>query len=781
MLYLTNEDMIMNMQIWMREPARHWEEALPLGNGRLGAMLFGGGREERIALNEETFWSGYPRETDRAGAADHYPRARDLALKGDFSGAQALVEDRLLGGFTQSYLPLGDLLLRHRGEGEARKLIRRLRLDRAAHETEYELNGVRYTRTAFVSYPDQALFLRVAADRPGALNLDALLETSLRGRLEAREDQAWLDLQAPSNVVPSYISCDDPIRYEDAPEKRGMRARVLITMTAEGGKVSPCPGGLRAEGADAVEIRLFARTSFNGFARQPFVDGLDEKRLCREDADRAAAIGWTAALSRHTADHQALFGRVALTLGDGRYDHLPTDERLRAAREDDAGLCALLYQFGRYLLIASSRPGGEPANLQGIWSQDPRAIWSCNYTININTQMNYWAAEQAALPELCQPLFQLIADLCQTGSRTARVHYGARGAVAHHNTDLWRLANPVGEQYRGFAGCAFWPLGLGWLLRHLMEHDRYDPDDRFLREQALEPHRLAARFFLDTAVEDREGFLTIAPAVSPENQFWDQGQKCRVSARAAMTTQIMREVWENYLLILRRLGLDEPMAREAEAALAKLAPLQTGSRGQALEWEKEYAEPEPDHRHISHLYALYPGESTDETLQAAARQSLLLRGDEGTGWSLAWKTAAWARLGDGGHALRLLRRQLQPVEAGTACNLNHGGSYISLLDAHPPFQIDGNFGACAAIGQMLLQERDGRIVLLPALPSAWKTGSVRGLRASGGGGVTVDFDFSDGRLTCLTVRRSGNSEVRLRGSGEEWVIPAGGAGEWRLI
>ena len=769
----------MEMQIWMREPAKHWEEALPLGNGRMGAMLFGCGREERIALNEETFWSGYPKETNRIGSAADYGQARELALKGDFPGAQKWVEDKLLGEFTQSYLPLGDLMLCHHGSGEAQTLTRRLRLDQAVHETEYVLNGVRYTRTAFLSYPDQALFLRVTADRPGALNLDARLRTPLRATTESKDKEAWMDIQAPSNVVPSYLSCDHPIQYEDTPEHRGMRARVLVSMTAEGGKVLPCPGGLRAEGADVVEIRLFARTSFNGFERQPYVDGRDEKDLSRKDAEKTAGLDWASALARHLADHQALFGRVSLTLGDGRYEHIPTDERIRAGQKDDVGLCALLYQFGRYLLIASSRPGGEPANLQGIWNQDARAIWSCNYTININTQMNYWAAEQAALPELCQPLFQLIADLCKTGQRTAQIHYGAWGATAHHNTDLWRLSNPVGEQYRGFAGCAFWPLGLGWLLRHLMEHDRYHPDEKFLREWALEPHRLAVRFFLDTAVADQDGYLTIAPAVSPENQFWDQGKKCRVSARAAMTTQIMGEVFKNYLLILRRLKLNEPLAQEAEAALKKLSPPQIGSKGQLLEWEKEYEEAEPEHRHISHLYALYPGESMDEKLCMAARKSLLARGDEGTGWSLAWKAAAWARLGDGDHALRLLRRQLQPVEAGTACNLHHGGSYISLLDAHPPFQSDGNFGACAAIGQMLLQERDGWIVLLPALPTAWKTGSVRGMRAPGD--ITVDFDFSDGLLTYLAVRKGGSGETRLRGNGREWVIPSGSKGDWRLI
>lgn len=763
--------------IWMRSPARHWEEALPLGNGRLGAMAFGGGREERLALNEETFWSGFPRDTNREGAAAYYPKARELALNGQLPEAQALAEEKLLGQFTQSYLPLGDLLLTHPGAQEAESLTRRLSLDEAVHETTYRLDGVQYTRQVFVSFPDQALFLRLTADRPGAIRLHIRLATPLRGRLHRAENQILLDVQAPSNVVPSYIRSDGPITYEEAPEKRGMRARTAVWVKPTGGRVSPWGDGLLVENADCLELRLTARTSFNGYDQHPFLEGRDEQALCQADMNRVFSLSWETALARHLADYQALYRRVSLTLGDGRYDALPTDERLLSGREDDAGLCALLFQFGRYLLIASSRPGGEPANLQGIWNQDARAIWSCNYTININTQMNYWAAEQAALPELCQPLFRLIRELCETGKRTARIHYGAGGAAAHHNTDLWRLSNPVGETYHGFAGCAFWPLSLGWLARHLMEHDRYQPDDAFLREQALPVYRLAVRFFLDAAVEDGDGYLTIAPATSPENQFIIGERNCRVAARAAMTTEILREAFTNYLHILARLHLSEPMAREAADAIKKLAPRQIGSRGQLLEWEKEYRETDPHHRHISHLYALYPGESTDAALADAARASLLLRGDEGTGWSLAWKTAAWARLLDGEHAYRMLRRQLEPVEAGSACNLHRGGSYISLLDAHPPFQIDGNFGACAAIGQMLMQEREGWLVLLPALPAAWKEGSVRGLR--GPGGVAADFDFADGRVTRLTLRRSLPREIRLRANGQEFILPPGEPGEWQ--
>ena len=753
----------MNKELWYRSSAQRWEEALPIGNGRIGAMVFGGGRVERMALNEETLWSGYPRQTDRVGAAAHYAQARDLALAGRLIEAQSLIDDKLLGAFTQSYLPLGDMTIAHTGDREARDLVRRLSLSDAIHETCYRLGEARFTREAFVSHPAQALLVRLSADRPGAINIDVSLSSALRGACRAEGGRLVLDVLAPSDVVPSYIDCDNPVTYLPEPERKGMRARAVLTATAIGGRIEARGETLSIRDADSVELRLVARTSFNGYDRQPFVDGRDEKALCEADLERLLGLTWRAALEAHVADHRRLFDRVDLALGDDRYDDLPTDARIRGQYDDDDGLCALLFHYGRYLLIASSRPGGEPANLQGIWNQDLRAIWSCNYTININTQMNYWAAEAVNLPELCEPLFRLIGDLCVTGQRTARAHYGVGGAVSHHNTDIWRLSNPVGERHAGFGGFAFWPMSLGWMLRHLMEHDRYSPDDVFLRDRALPLYRLVARFYLDVAVPDGEGALTIAPASSPENHFLYEGRRCGVAARSAMTTTIMREVLEDYLHILNRLRTTEPMSAEARSALDRLPPLKVGSRGQLMEWDAEYEEAEPHHRHISHLYALYPGESADAVIREAARQSLLLRGDDGTGWSLAWKTAAWAALGDGNHAHSLLRRQLRPVEAGTACNLEHGGSYISLLDAHPPFQIDGNFGICAAIARMLVTGQGSDIDILPALPDAWRHGHAAGLRAPGG--VTLDFDFDDGRVTRLTVSRKRPAAIDVHVNG----------------
>jgi alpha-L-fucosidase 2 len=748
--------------LWYKRPAAHWEEALPLGNGRLGAMVFGDSAHERLALNEDTLWSGYPADRNNPDAARLYPEAQRLALEGKLHEAQRLIEDKMLGGFTQSYLPLGDLLIDFAQDGPMEDYRRALNLSDAVHTTEFSRGGARHKMECFISHPARALFLRLTADRPGALSFALRLKSRLRCSARAEGNRIDLDALAPSNVVPSYLDCADSIQYEEEPARRGMRCRATALVRAEGARVTAEGGALRVEGATEAVVILAARTSHSGFDRHPYLDGADEIDRCERDLAALKDLSYEEAKRAHIRDHRAFFDRAALSLGGDKYANLPIDERLRLLPEhpDDHAIYAYVFDFARYLMIAASRPGTQPMNLQGIWSQDLRAIWSCNHTININTQMNYWPAEAANLPELHEPLFELIDRLSATGQRTARLHYGARGAVAHHNTDLWGLSNPVGERYRGFAGCAFWPMGYAWLCRHPVEHYQLSGDKSFLKDRALPPLRLAARFLLD-AMAEADGKRFLSPATSPENTFVYQNGVCRVARRASMSDQITREVLENYLFALKELGLDEPMAEEASAALPKIPEPQIGSRGQLLEWDEEFEENEPRHRHTSHLYGLYPGSLIPPVgkLADACRRTLENRGDDGTGWSLGWKICLWARLGDGDHALKLLKRQLRLVEPGSEMNLTDGGSYASLLDAHPPFQIDGNFGACAGILEMLLQHRDGEITLLPACPSAWREGSVRGFRAPG---ALADFDFEAGRVTRAHIKRTDRRALKIR-------------------
>ena len=767
--------------LWYQKPAAHWEEALPLGNGRLGAMAFGDPAHERIALNEDTLWSGYPMSRNNPAAAALYPEAQSLALAGRFHEAQTLIEEKILGGFTQSYLPLGDLRIDFEGDAPVTDYRRMLDLETATHVTAFTRGGVRFTMTLFVSHPAQALFLKISTDKPGALNCAVRLTSPLQHAIQAKGARIDLDALAPSDVVPSYIDCADPVRYFDEPERRGMRCRATLLANADSGRIEATGGALRVTDAGEVVIRLAARTSFTGFDRHPYLDGADEIALCENDLAALSSVSFEAAKQAHTEDHRPLFGRVSLSLGPNRYGDLPTDERLRKLpdRPDDNGLFTLAFDFARYLMIAASRPGTQPMNLQGIWNQDLRAVWSCNYTININTQMNYWPVEALNLPELHQPLFDLIDRLSITGLETARVHYRARGAVAHHNTDIWALANPVGETYRGFAGCAFWPMGYGWLCRHLWAHYIYSGDRAFIKARALPAMRLAVRFYLDAmAEEDEKRFLT--PSTSPENVFVYEGSECKVSKRASMSDQIVREVLENYLTALRDLNADEPMASEAREALTQIPPPEIAPSGRLLEWDAEYEESEPHHRHVSHLYGLYPGAliPPDGLLVDACRKTLEARGDDGTGWSLGWKICLWARLGDGDRALKLLKRQLRLVEPDSKMNLTDGGSYVSLLDAHPPFQIDGNFGACAGMIEMLLTFRDGEITLLPACPSTWRQGSARGLRAPG---ALVSFDFSDGHVTRAKIKRLDDRPLKLLANGQVFDVPDGlEKSEWNL-
>jgi len=749
------------LKLWYRRPADKWEEALPIGNGRLGGMVYGGALRETVQLNEDSLWSGSFRELNKPEALEYLDEARGLASSGSYAAASRLVEEKLLGEWNESYVPLGHLRLEMEGGSDELSGYRReLDLDEALVRVAYEADGVEYRRETFASAPDGVLVVRVTADKPGRISLRASLDSPLRhtpaSSVEAGARIAMTG-RCPDHVEPNYAECDEPIVYLEG-EGNSTRFGALLEARAEGGETAVDGDGIRVRGADAVTL-LLAADSDGRSRRAGLADDGTPLGRCESALGSAGRSAYEELKERHLADHRRLFRRVSLRLGGsgGEAEVLPTDERLAraGAGAEDPGLSSLLFQYGRYLLIASSRPGTEPANLQGIWNQEVRAPWSSNYTVNINTQMNYWVAEVCNLSECHDPLFDLIEDVSRNGRDTARIHYGSRGWTAHHNVDFWRTTVPA----KGKACWSFWPMGGVWLTLHLWDRYAFTLDRDFLANRAFPVMKEAAAFCLDWLIEDADGYLVTSPSTSPENTFLSpEGAEAAVSPGSTMDMSLIRQLFLYVMEASRVLDADRDFREELERAYGRLLPMKIGKHGQLQEWSVDFEEIEPGHRHFSHLIGLFPGNLIDVRNDAewaeAYRKSLDRRRDNGqgqAGWVGAWAIHFRARLGDA-------------EEAGRYVNEVRKRMFSNLFNGFGVFQIDGNFGLTSGVAEMLIQSHDDEISLLPALPAAWADGAVAGLRARGG--YEADAEWSGGKLRSARVKadRAGECRVRLPAS-----------------